>query len=220
MSNIIEEIKAEVEQERWHNLWKKYQNYIYGIASAIVLLTAGYVWWENHEKSVVASQSNAYIRAAVLAETDKAGALKIFERIPSTGETVYATLARFWVADILTEQGDKDGALSLYKIIESKNGGLFASSKQKSFAKVALFRRLFMEVDQKPKDVISTVQSYMKEDNPWRHIAHELTALALIKLERKSEAKAHLEKLLEDKEIAPNIKMRHQLLLNFINAEG
>ncbi len=220
MSNIIEEIKAEVAQERWHNLWKKYQQHAYGLAAGIVLLTAGYVWWQNHQKSVTASQSNAYIQAVVLSETDKATALKILERIPSKGETVYATLARFWVADILTEQGDTKGAISLYKIIENKNGGLFSSAKQKSFAKVALFRRLFMEVDHKPQETLSAVQGYLKEDNPWRHLAYEIAALALMKLERNNEAKGYLQKLIDDQEIAANIKMRHQLLLNYINAAG
>ena len=218
MSNFIEEIKAEVAQERWHNLWKQYRQYVLGAANAIVLLTGGHVWWQNHQKAVIAAQSNAYIQAAVLSETNTEAALKIFERIPSKGNTVYATMARFWVANILAEQGDNKGAISLYKIIENNNGGIFASAKQKSFAKAALFRRLYMEVDDAAEHVLSTVQAYTKEDNPWRHLAYELAALALIKLNRSAEAKPYLEKLVNDQDIAYNIKMRHQLLLNYVNA--
>lgn len=77
-----------------------------------------------------------------------------------------------------------------------------------------------MEVDHSPKETLSAVEGYLKEDNPWRHLAYEIAALALMKLDRNNEAKSYLQKLIDDQEIAANIKMRHQLLLNYINAAG
>ena len=219
MSNIIEEIKSEVAQERWHNLWKKYQRHVYAAAAGIVLLTAGHVWWTNHQASVSASQSALYIQAVSLTPKNKEEALHLFERIPSAGETVYATLARFWIASILLEQGDKTGALSIYKIIESKNAGLFSGQKKALFAKTALFRRLYLEVDQAPGMVLKEVKGYTTKSSPWRQPALELKALAHLKLEQPSEAKDSLNLLVNDKDTPANLKTRAMFLLSYLNTK-
>jgi hypothetical protein len=221
MSDIIEEIKKDVEQERWMHLWKKYQNHVYGFVTAIIVVTAASVWWQNQTSSKIASQSNSYIQALMLSESDPERALKIFERIPAKGETVYATLSRFWVASMLLERGDSKGAKSLYDIIYRNSTGLFTSSKMKAFGQLSFLRRLYIDVDSvDPQTIIQKVTPYAQKDSPWKDLANELLGLAYLKKGDKEKSKEYFGKIVSDPKIPSAFKIRSQAVINYLNTES
>jgi len=221
MSDIIEEIKKDVEQERWMHLWKKYQNHVYGFVAAIIVVTAASVWWQNQTSAKIASQSNSYIQALMLSESDPERALKIFERIPAKGETVYATLSRFWVASMLLERGDSKGAKSLYDIIYRHSTGLFTSSKMKAFGQLAFLRSLYIDVDSvDPQTIIQKVTPYAQKDSPWKDLANELLGLAYLKKGDKEKSKEFFGKIVSDPKIPSAFKIRSQAVINYLNTES
>lgn len=218
MSNILEEIKQEAEQEQWINLWKKYQNHVYGAVAAILAITAGILWWQNQQASKVASQSIEYTQALMLVESDPENAFKIFEHIPSKGETIYAQLSRFWVASILLERGDAKGAKELYEIIHRNTTGLLASSKMKSLGQLAHLHGLYIGIDsEKPESIIQQATPYASSDSPWQMVANELLGIAYMKKGDKEKAKSYLTKIVEDAKTAAVLKIRAQAIINYLN---
>lgn len=218
MSNILEEIKQEVDQERWLALWKKYQNHVYGLIASVFALTAGIMWWQNQQASKAIAQSNDYTQALMIAETDPDRAFKIFEHIPSKGETIYATLSRFWVAALLLERGDAKGAKELYNIIYKNSSGLFTSSKVKILGQLAHLRSLYIDIDQaNPETIIQQVTPYSKKDSPWQDLAHELLGLSYLKKGDKEKAQFHLKQIVSGAHTSPSLKIRAQAVINYLN---
>lgn len=217
MSDFIEEIKQEVAHERWVALWKRYQNHILGVIAGLLLITAALSWWQNHQKAIIRNQSDFYIQAVVLSETDPKSSLKLFERIPVSGETVYATLSRFWVASLLLDQNNKEDAIAIYKTIEEKNGSLLASKQEKVFAHTARMRRALLLVDTQPQDVLALMKPFLSHKNTWGFIASEISALAHIKLDQPEKAKPFLTEIMSASDATPQMKIRAQSLLNSLN---
>lgn len=217
MSDFIEEIKQEVAHERWVALWKRYQHHILVAIAGILLVAAILTWWQNHQKSIIRNQSDFYIRAVVLSETDPKSALKLFERIPVSGETVYATLSRFWVASLLLEQNSKEDAIAIYKNIEAKNGSLFSSKQEKAFAHTARMRRALLLVDTHPEDVLALMKPFLSEKNTWKLVASEISSLAYIKLGQPEKAKPFLTNIISASDTTPQMKLRAQSLLSSLN---
>lgn len=218
MSNILEEIKQEVEQEQWLNLWKKYQNHVYGAVAAILLITAGVLWWQNHQSSKIALQSTEYTQALMLSESDPENALKIFEHIPAKGETIYALLSRFWVASMLLQRGDTKGARELYEIIYKNSTSLFSPSKEKVLGQLAHIHGLYIDIDTAdPELIIRQATPYAKQDSPWQMLANELLGLAYLKKGDKEKARSYLGKIVEDPKSAAALKVRAQAVINYLN---
>ncbi|HCI48772.1 MAG TPA: hypothetical protein DEZ09_02885 [Holosporales bacterium] len=220
MSNILEEIKQEVDQERWLSLWKKYQNHVYSGVTAVLVIAAGMMWWQNHQTSKTSIQSNEYTQALVISESDPERAFKIFEHIPAKGETIYAQLSRFWVAAILLERGDTKGAKELYDIIYQNSSGLFASSSLKILGQLAQLHGLYIEIDTvDPQIIIQKATPYASADSPWRHLGNELLGLSYLKKGDKEKARSSLHKILEDPKVPAAFKVRAQAIINYLNTD-
>ncbi|MFN7662485.1 MAG: tetratricopeptide repeat protein [Alphaproteobacteria bacterium] len=218
MSNILEEIKQEVEQERWMALWKKYQNHVYSAIAGILVLSAGIMWWQNNETAKISAQSNDYTQALMMVESDPNRAFKIFENIPSKGETIYATLARFWVASILLERGDQKGAKDLYEIIYKNSSGLFTSGKKKALGQLAHLKSLYIDIDTvDPEVIIQKAKPYAEKNSAWKGLAHELLGLAHLKKGNKTEALAHLTQITSDTTTPAPVKIRAQAIINYLH---
>lgn len=218
MSNIIEEIKQEIDQQRWLNLWKKYQNHAYGGVVSILIIAAGIMWWQNQQQSKISLQSDEYTQALMIAETDPEKAFKIFEHIPATGETIYACLSRFWVASMLLERGDTKGAKELYSIISKNSMGLFSSSKEKILGELAQMHSFYIDIDSESPDVlIKKVTPYANEESPWKNLAYELLGLAYLKIGDKEKSKSYFRKITEDPKASAAFKVRSQAVINYLN---
>ena len=218
MSNILDEIKQEVDQERWLALWKKYQNHLYGVIAGIFTISAVFMWWQNQQTSKIAAQSNDYTQALMISESDPERAFKIFEHIPSKGETIYATLSRFWVAAILLERGDAKGAKELYEIIHKNSSGLFTSSKTKILGQLAHLRSLYIDIDiADPETIIKQATPYAGENSPWQNLANELLGLAYLKKGDKDKAKSYLNQVVEGANTPSPFKIRAQAVINYLN---
>jgi hypothetical protein len=178
------------------------------------------MWWQNQEASKIAAQSNEYTQALMISESDPERAFKIFEHIPSKGETIYATLSRFWVAAMLLERGDTKGAKELYDIIYKNSTGLFTPSQTKLLGQLAELRSLYIDIDAiDPQIIIQRATPYATQDSPWKNLAYELLGLAYLKKGDKEKAKSHLNKILEDPKISPTFKIRAQAVVNYLNTD-
>lgn len=219
MVDIFDEIKEDIQQERWLLLWQKHQRHLYiGLATIIALTIAGLLW-QYHESSKIAAQSDAYMQALMETEVNPESSLVNFERIPGRGESIYASLARFWAAALLLKKGDDTNAEILYNQVDKKTSGIFSFSKDALLINpIAVLRDASIQVDKEdPQVVLKNLQSLTKEDSPWRFSAWELSGLAKVKLQDKPGALEFFEKIMNDKKALPSFKIRAQAMINYVN---
>ena len=123
MVDIFEEIKEEAKEEQWLNLWKKYQNHVYGFILGCVVLTSAYVFWQRHQMSQNVEASGKYIAGLRASGSNQLKtALSILEDIPLNTGGAYKDLSRFMVASLLQDQGDDQGAKEVYRGIVNDTG--------------------------------------------------------------------------------------------------
>jgi hypothetical protein len=82
-------------------------------------------------------------------------------------------------------------------------------SLAKPYRDLATIRLTALEFDQmKPEDVISRLEPLAKAGNPWFGSAGEMTAMAMLKLGRKSEAGRLFAAMAADKQVPDTIRSR------------
>ncbi len=219
MVDIFDEIKEDIQQEKWALLWQKHQRHIYmGLAGVVALTLAGLLW-QYHETSKITAQSDAYMQALMETEVNPESSLVNFERIPGRGESIYASLARFWAAALLLKKGDDTNAEILYSQIDKKTSSIFPTSKDTQIINhLAVLRDASIQVDKgDPQTVFKNLQSLAKDDSPWRFSAWELSGLAKLKLQDKGGALEFFEKIANDPKALPSFKIRAQAMINYVN---
>jgi hypothetical protein len=217
--DIFDEIKEDIQQEKWGLLWQKHQRHIYMGLAGIVAFTIVGLLWQYHESSKITAQSDAYMQALMETEVNPESSLVNFERIPGRGESIYASLARFWAAALLLKKGDDTNAEILYGQINKKTSSIFPTSRDTQMINhVAVVRDAAIQVDKgDPQAVLKNLSSLAKEDNPWRFSAWELSGLAKMKLQDKAGALEFFEKIMNDPKALPSFKIRAQAMINYVN---
>jgi hypothetical protein len=217
--DIFDEIREEAKEERWLDLWKKYQNYVYGFMALCIALTAFDAFWKRHQTSKNLEASEKYISALhSIGSKNVKTALGLLEEIPLNNKGSYKDLSRFLVAALLQEEGDDEGALEVYRSIVNDTAG------DETYRNLALLRLAYAGFDtEDPKDLLKSLHKLTKDSSPWRFSALELTALLHMKLGNVEEAKASLTKLLDGakdyKEAPQFVVFRAESLLRSLQNE-
>lgn len=219
MVDIFDEIKEDIQQEKWGLLWQKHQRHIFMGLAGIVAFTIAGLLWQYHESSKITAQSDAYMQALMETEVNPESSLANFERIPGRGESIYASLARFWAAALLLKKGDDTNAEILYNQVDKKTSSIFPTSKDTQMINhLAVVRDASIQVDKgDPQTVLKNLASLAREDNPWRFSAWELSGLAKMKLQDKAGALEFFEKIMKDPKGLPSFKIRAQAMINYVN---
>ncbi len=221
MVDIFDEIREEVKEERWLDLWKKYQNYVYGFMAICVALTALDSFWKRHQASKNLEASEKYTSAlhSIGAKNMKT-ALGVLEEIPLQNKGAYKDLSRFLVAALLQDESDDEGAREVYRSIVNDTAG------DDNYRNLALLRLAYAGFDSEdPKGLLKSLSKLTKDSSPWRFSALELTALLEMKLGNYAAAKTALTKLLDSakdyKEAPAFVVFRAESLLRSLeNQQG
>lgn len=220
MVDILEELKEEAQEEKWLNLWKKYQNHIYGFMVACVVLTAGNILWKRHQHSRALEMSEKYISAlhSVDAKRIKT-AIGLLEEIPLKESGAYKDLSRLLVGALLQDEGDDDGAIEVYRsIVNDASGG-------SAYRNLALLRLAYLGFDsQDSESLLPLLENLKKEGGAWQYSASELVALLYMKRGDMDQATTELKNLMEairKDESAPQfVLFRAESLLRSIERHG
>lgn len=219
MVDIFDELKEEAQEEKWLNIWKKYQNHLYGVMILCVALTAGNVFWKRHQRSKALEASEKYISALHSIDGKHAKtAVGLLEEIPLKENGAYKDLSRFLVGSLLQDEGDDEGAREVYRGIVND------AASGSPYRNLALLRLAYLGFDSEdPKALLGLLEGLTKKGNPWRYSALELTALLHMKLGNADTAKTHLTTLLEDakaEETAPQfVIFRAESLLRSLHRD-
>ncbi len=202
--NLFKEIDEELRHEHYAKLWKKYGNFVIGAAVVLVLSVASFQGWKSYDLNRRTESSQLFTSAIKAVSADKPDeATGILAKLAVEGSSGYAILSRFNQAAILAKKGDAKGAAQAYRAI-SKD-----SSVPSIYRDLALIMSVMHDLDiGDPAQLSASLTGLMAADNPWRHSAKELTALAAQKAGDKSKAGKLYKELADDATAPSGIRAR------------
>jgi hypothetical protein len=109
----------------------------------------------------------------------------------------------FAAAAIALQQNDRKGAVERFRAVQNDSG------LPQPYRDLALVRLTTIEFDQiKPEEVITRMQPLAKAGEPWFGSAGELTAMALLRQNKKAEAGRLFAAIAFDREAPDTIRAR------------
>jgi hypothetical protein len=206
---FFEEVSEELKQDRYAVLWKKYGRYFVGLAVVAVLAVAGYQYWQNEQRKEREAASERFSSAVALARDGKTKeAMTAFAGIAQDGPKGYAQLARLQQAAQLLKAGDRPGAMLAFEQLANDGGA------DPLFRDIAVVQWAYAGLDDAdPAKMSERLKPLTAKDNPWRHVALELSALYAERAGRRADAIQILTDLEKDKDAPQGVRGRAKELL-------
>jgi hypothetical protein len=212
--SLLREIDEDIRREKYAKLWKRYGNLVIGAAVLLVVAVAGYQLWQQHVQDERDAAGARFTQALALARTDRAAAEQAMRDIAEDAPDGYAMLATLQQAALLAQNGDRQGARSIYQELQKS-----ADDRTYSQLAVLLDALTALEGEALPIDadaVRSKLEPLTVVGNPWRFTARELIAVLAWRSGQMAEARTQLSALAADPQTPVDIRGRAQQMLTQI----
>lgn len=213
MSDIFREVDEDVRSDQLTSLWSKYSIVVLGLAIAIVVGTAIFVYM-RHDKQVRDEAAGArYQSAEALALQNKpAAAATAFDEIARTAPHGYRILARLRAAEE-TSLTDPASAVRQFDALAAD------TSVDPLLSGLARLRAGLLRVDEADKDEM--LQRFGPLLNgPYRHTAREYLGLAALKRGDAEAAGKWFDEIVIDPNAPANLRQRVQAFLSLVSGGG
>ena len=115
MTDIFEEVSADLRRDRMQTVWDKYGRYVIGLAVAIVVVTAASIGISGYSTSQNEAASSRYdAMRASLGDLEPEAQLDALNSFAAAEDNGYGGLARFAVAYIHVDNKNNDAALAAF----------------------------------------------------------------------------------------------------------
>lgn len=200
MSDFLRELEEDIREERMINLWRKFGNYLIGLAILIVVGTAAYVLWQHMK---VKSQLRSYVSFSKALDFVKQGkkedALKAFRNLAEEGGG-YGKLAQLYEASLLANPE------ALYAKISKEN------TADPALGKLPKILNAARALDK--SEGLASIQPLTAPNNAWAPLSLELLALENVKKGDSIEAAKLYIRILKEASVTPDEKLRASLMLS------
>ncbi|MCO5730496.1 tetratricopeptide repeat protein [Rhizobium sp. SSA_523] len=214
--SFIREVNDELRSEQISGFWRRFRPFIIGGAVVIVLGTAGfrgYEYWHAHNASVYGDQFLSALNLAKDGKTDEA--LAALDQLEQDGGGAYPVLAQLRSATLLSQKGDKAGAVAAFKAVSTD------TNVPEVLRDLAKMRAAWILIDTGTYDQVSAEVEVMATPNhALRHSAREALGLSAFKAGDLTKAKEWFQMIADDAEAPRNIANRAQIMLDTIAASG
>ena len=206
---FIREVDENLRRDQAEAVFKRYGTWI--IAAAVLLLAAvgGWLFWKNQQAQQAAANSERF--SAILNDV---GAGKTGDEVARRLEVLAAEsngsmsgAARLTRAALALQKSDRATAIAHYRQVV--DDGDVPQTVRDS----ATIRLTQLEFDSlQPQQVIERLAPLATKDSAWYGSAGELTALAMIKANRRREAAGLLAGIAADKNVPASLRARAEQL--------
>lgn len=208
--SFIEEVTEEVRRDR---LWGYVRRFGW-IAVVIVLLVVGFTGWNEYRKATDAAAAqelgDKIVAAGEISDAEQQAEALASLSSEAGAASVLVDLRR---ASALVEADDADGALAIYDQIS-------ASSIDAVYADLASLKALMLRGDALPVDErLTALDGLAVPGAPYRPLALEQKAVALIDAARTEEAIAVLNEILDDSQTTAGLRNRSLQLVIALGGE-
>lgn len=201
---FLREVDENLRRDRMRDFFREYRGLLIGALVLFLVTAGGIIWWQQYRRDQAGKQVEELAKvyrdigesktAAVPAELDKLSA--------SSSISVRAS-ALFTRAALALEQNDAALASKTYGQIIADD------SFPKPYRDAALLRQTTLDFDKlKPEDVITRLAPLATPDSAWFGSAGEITAMALIKQGKKTEAGKLFAAIAANKNVPASLRAR------------
>jgi hypothetical protein len=185
VADIFHEVEEDLRRDQAAAIWKKYGNYIVGLALLVVLAVAAHWGWTEYSTRRQLQASADFLAAA--SATDLKQREAALSKVAAE-DGVYAVLARFRLAETAIEAGDKAKARGILGEI-AKDG-----DTDKPLRDLATIQAALLELEiGKPEAAADLVKDLTREGESYRLSALEITGLAAVAAGDKEKARTSFE---------------------------
>lgn len=181
---LIREVEEDLRREYYARLWGRYGNWLIAAAILVVAIVAGYEGWQAWKNKKSTEDSTRYNAVDVLLREEKIPqAIDALGALRADSSTGYAALAGLQEAALLVREKKTDEARVLYDKVAAD------SSIPQSYREVAQLTSALLMLDTADSaGVEAKMRPFTAFDSPWRALALEITATALLKNNEKDRA--------------------------------
>lgn len=211
-SDIFREVDEDIRREQYKKIWDKFGVYIVSAAAAVIIIVAGYQYWNFRAKSIAATSGAEFMQAETLADSGKIDdANKAFSALVESGPAGYQTLSKFRLASGNAAEGKLDEAIKIYDQIISD------SSVDDTLRNFARIQAAMLLIDKGEHDKIKQhVGALAEGTGPWRHSAQELMGLSAYGAGNKSNSEKFYSKLVSDPTAPQSLRQRAEMMLSLL----
>ena len=199
---FVREVDENLRRDQIRDVATKYAGWIIGGLIVFLLASGGFIYWQNYRQQQAEKQVEtlSQVFADIGAGKDKTAQL---DQLSDSHSKAVRASAMFARAAVALQSNDVKLATAKYKEIAAD------SSLPQPYRDAALIRQTALEFDSlKPEEVISRLQPLAKPGNPWFGSAGEMTAVALIKQGKKTEAGRLFAAMARDTQVPETIRGR------------
>ncbi|WP_343343714.1 tetratricopeptide repeat protein [Sphingomicrobium sp. XHP0239] len=200
------EVDEEYRRQQASDFGKKYGLWIALGIAAFLAAIGGWLYWQDRQDKQ--AEANAEDLAAIIADLtqENPNREEIEPRLEALAERSdggAAAAARMIEAAYVLSDGDRAQAIEIYQEVARDE------DVPEPYQGAALLRWTYLDFDTaEPDAIISRLQPLASPGNPYFGSAAELTALALIKLDREQEAAELFKAIAEDPEAPRTLRAR------------
>ena len=201
---FLREVDENLRRDQLRDWVRKYGGWL--IAALVLFLAAvgGWLYWQERQRAAAAEDSEVLSQIYTDIGAGKMATVpKRLDALADDGKGAVRATALFTRAAVALEQNDRATATARYNEI-ANDDDLAAPYRD-----LGLIRATSLEFDAlKPEQVIARMEPLAKPGNPWFGTAGELTAMAMIKQGKKSEAGRLFAAIAADRQVPPSIRAR------------
>jgi hypothetical protein len=214
MSDIFREVDEDLRREQLKKLWDRYGTYVIGLAVLIVVVTAGWRFYEYWEQSRAQASGDRFVAALHLAEDGKhAEAAAALDELVKDGSGGYPLLATFRSAAEKAAAGDDKGAVAAYDAAAA-NGSAPTLVRDLARLRAALILVSTASVDELKK----RIGDLADPTSGWRHSGREILGIASFRNGDLAGARKYYEDIANDQQTPQDLRQRADFVLSVIDA--
>ena len=202
--SFVREVDENLRRDQAQDFLKKNGPWIIGAVLLFLAAVAGYLYWQDRQ--LKASEADTEKLNEVMMEIGGgqiATAEKDLPALQGSKSQGISAAARLTHAALLLDKSDRKAAIDEYRAVANDK------DLAQPYRDVAMIRLTALEFDQiKPEDVIARLDPLAKPGNPWFSSAGELTAMAMLKQGKKSEAGRMFAAMAADNQVPNTIRSR------------
>ena len=201
---FIREVDENLRRDRAEEFARTYGSWLVGLLILLVAAVGGYLYWQNRQHEQAAAQSEELSKIITdIGDGNVKAAPAELNAMAAKGNDAYRASALLTRAALAIQQHDLKLAAAKYHEVAADDG------LPQPYRDLATIRGTAIEFDNlKPEDVVARLQPLTKPGNPWFGSAGEMTAMALLKQNRKSEAGRLFAQIAADKAVPDSIRSR------------
>lgn len=213
--NIFQEIEADLERQRYEELWKKYGAWLLAFAAVVVLSTAVTSWWRQ-------SHADANQRATVALfdimekygqSPDPAHEMGDMEKFAlRSGGSVQHLLAKLDAAGLAVTNGNVDRAVQLYDELAADES---ADTAFRQFAALMAVRAQLDSGD--PAQLEKRLEPLLTDDVPWHFTALEYEGFVALRAGETDKARKAFTQLSQDARVPQTLSRRAADMLHYLS---